>query len=115
MRAETVLILSVLSFSLISCAVKDVREYPKSRTPVTNVEPEYVSDELLVLFRQGTAESRISAINESLDVQVVRAMLPGRSYLIKVPKCKSLEEVLQAYFAYPEVEAVDLNYKARIL
>jgi hypothetical protein len=114
-KAETLLVLVVLSFSAQACAGSNSSQYPKNRVPTTNVAPEHVSDELLVLFTEGTSELRISEINGSLNVQLIRTMLPGRSYLIRVPKERGMEETRQAYLSLPEVEAVELNYKARIL
>jgi hypothetical protein len=96
-----------------TCATEEVSEYSKDNEPGTKAEPEYVPDELLVTFRECIAESRTREINESLNVQVIRTLLSGRIHLIKVPKEKSLEETRQAYLSFPEVEAVDLNYKIR--
>jgi len=111
MKDLTLLLLFLLSFGVQACAARDVGEYPKAKDPETKVQPDYVPDELLVLFRKGTTESRINAINESLNVVVVRTMLSGRITLIKIPKDKSLEELRMAYSSFPEVESVDLNYK----
>jgi len=66
-----------------------------------------------VVFREGTVESRIDAINESVDVEVMRKMLSGRIHLIRLPKDKSLEKKRRAYLFPPAVETVEVSYKIR--
>jgi hypothetical protein len=114
MKGQTSLILLSLALGIQSCVANNPRPTSNSAPQATR-EPEFVSDELLVLFKDGTAEARITAINTLLNVHVIRALLPGRSYLVQVPKGRTLEEIRRAYFGFPEVEEVELNYEARIL
>jgi len=111
MKVWILLLLLTLPFSVLACAARDTTEYSRKNALRPRVNPEYVPDELLVKFREGIADSRISDINESLNVRVIRIMPARRLYRIKVPKDKSLEEVRQTYSSLPEVETVGLNYK----
>jgi|CXWL01.1.fsa_nt_gi hypothetical protein len=98
--------LTILSVQSIACAATGMTE----RTE-TDAGPDFAPEELLVTFKDGTDQSRIQAINESLQVQVLRKMLSGRMTLIQLPKDKTMEEMRQAYSSFSEVEAVEPNYK----
>jgi len=106
-------LLGLLILSFEACATNDLHDLLIAKEPETKAVPKYVPDELLVMFREGTTESRMNAINDFLNVAVVRKMLSERLHLIKVPKDKSLEEVRRSYLAFPEVEAIEFNYKVR--
>lgn len=79
-----------------------------------SVQPEYVADELLVTFKAGIPEARIKEINESLGVHVLRKMLSGRTYQVKIPVGKSLEDLRIAYLSFTEVESAEPNYKVEM-
>jgi len=113
MKGLIALILLAMSLSVQPVAAQDSGEYPNRKQLWAQTTPDYIPDELLVMFKEGVPESRINAINESLNVQVITTLQPGRTCLIKVPKQKSLEEVRKAYLSFPEVQAVELNYKIR--
>ena len=113
MKGVLALTLLVISFSTQPVVAKDDGEYSNGKILWAQSTPDYIPDELLVMFKEGVPESRINAINESLNVQVITTLQPGRTCLIKVPKEKSLEEVRQAYLSFTEVQVVELNYKIR--
>jgi hypothetical protein len=103
---DIVLVLLIVPITVQACATNDASRVQKN-TQIEN----YVSDELLVLYREGTTQSKINEINESVGVQPLRKMLSGRVNLVRVPTDRSLQEVRSAYSSFPEVEAVDLNYR----
>jgi len=111
MKSLVVLLVLALSFSIHSIAAQGGAEYPNRN--LQWAQADYVPGQLLVKFQEGVPESRINAINESLKVQVIRTLQAGRVYLIKVQTDTPLEDVRQAYFSFPEVESVNLNYKVR--
>lgn len=104
-------LLLAVSFSVQPVTAQDGGEHSNGKLLRAQSTPDYIPDELLVMFKEGVPESRINAINESLNVQVITTLQPGRTCLIKVPKEKSLEEVRQAYLSFTEVQVVELNYK----
>ena len=114
MKGLIALTLLAMSFSVQPVAAQDGSEYPNGEKLWAQATPDYIPDELLVMFKEGVPESRINAINESLNVQVITTLQSGRIYLIKLPKEKSLEEARQAYSSFPEVQSVNLNYKVRM-
>jgi hypothetical protein len=79
--------------------------------PANQDSADYVPDQLLILFKSGTDQVRADAIHEALHTQVIRKMLSGRLHLIRIPKGLSLEDLRKAYSSFPEVEAVNLNYR----
>ena len=62
-------------------------------------------------FKEGIPESRMNAIHESLNVQMLRKMLSGRVHLVRVDRDRPLDEARRAYLNFPEVQAVDFNDK----
>lgn len=80
------------------------------------MKPDYVPDELLVSFRDGTSEARIDAINQVLNVHVIRKIFFGQMRVcqIKIPEGQSLDTMKRAYLVFSEVETVEPNYKVRI-
>jgi hypothetical protein len=93
----------------LSCSIQSTADQHNTE----HGKPEYVAGELVVMFREGVADSRMNAINDAINVQVVRKMPLARVHVVKVPQERSLEEVRQAYLSFPEVQAVEPNYKIR--
>lgn len=112
MKSLVLLIVLACSFSVQSIAAHDGAEYPDRK--LQWAQADYIPGELLVSFKADVPEARINAINESLKVQVIRTFQSGRVYLIKVQSDMSLEEVRQAYLSFPEVGAVNFNYKIQM-
>jgi hypothetical protein len=98
---------------IIGAFPKDVTSYQRMKIGDPAEEPAYALDELIVIFKKSTNDSRVKEIHESLNVTSVREIFKSRSYVITLPKDRSLEEIRQAYLAFPEVEAVELNYRIR--
>ncbi len=69
----------------------------------------YTPGQLLVIFKDGIPESRMNAIHESLNVQVLRKMLSGRVHLVRVDHDRSLNEARKSYLNFPEVQASRLQ------
>lgn len=82
----------------------------------TKGKPDYVPNELIVTFQEGTSEARIDEINKSIKVQVARKMYFGQTWIcqVKVPQGQPVEAISRAYSSFPEVKSVEPNYKVRI-
>ena len=96
--------------------IPESQQSTPAEKPDNKMKPEYVPDEFLVTFREGTPEDRIDAIHHAVKVKVLRKLHFGQMRVchIKLPEAQPLEAVRQAYSAFPEVESVDPNYKVRI-
>ena len=111
-KANVAISLTAVSFMMSACMHVIHNEYSTTVGAKEHAVVNYASDELLVKFRHATDPSRIKALNELFQVQVVKTLAGGQVNLVKVPMDKSLEEIRRAYSASPEVESVGLNYKA---
>lgn len=104
MRKNFFAILLNFALWLSSCATADIRKCPEiEKAP-------HVNGQLFIVFVKGTEEVRINEINKILNVTVIKKNLGGRIILVNIPKGSSIEIICQAYFTYPEVKAVNLNY-----
>ena len=99
------LCISLFFLLLSSCATVDARKCPD-----TEKGPSFVPDQLLIVFKKGTTDLKSREINESLKVKVLDSMLDGEITLVKIPEGSSIEEMCQRYYAFGEVEAINLNY-----
>lgn len=97
--------LLVLTLPMTSCATPDIRKCPD-----TEAGPNFVPGQLLIVFKKGTESSRIHEINETVNGKELKEMLRGSITLVEGPDGSSIEEFCQAYLAFSEVEAVNLNY-----
>ena len=93
----------------LSCTEGTAAQHPSNKNSDTELEPAYTPGQLLVIFKDGIPESRMNAIHESLNVQVLRKMLSGRVHLVRVDHDRSLNEARKSYLNFPEVQAVDFN------
>ncbi|HKU51455.1 MAG TPA: peroxidase family protein, partial [Nitrospira sp.] len=84
------------AFRIAEAVPKDPVSYQGKKIEPTSEEPSYVLDELIVIFKENTNESRVQEIHESLNVTNVRNIFKSRSYVITLPKNRSLEETRQA-------------------
>lgn len=111
-KANVAISLIAVSFMMSACEHAAQKECSPTAGAKKCAAVNYAPDELLVKFKYGTDPSKIKALNDLLQVQVVKTLAGGQVNLVKIPTDKSLEEVRRAYSASPEVESVGLNYKA---
>jgi len=89
-------------------------EFPKSPSEKIIPEQKFVPGQLFILFRKGTEPERIQMIHEALKVKVLRTFLNGEITLVEIPKEKTIEKLKEEYESYPEVKAVNLNYRIQL-
>jgi thermitase len=77
----------------------------------SNTRPTYVADELLVKFKHGVAKTQQAQIVSAFGAkEIQRVGKQQRFSRIKLEKGQSLQQVLAAYRADPNVEHVQPNY-----
>lgn len=103
---------AISTLGLPACVQFERQNCKQTTGPIRNSEPNYVPNELLVRFHEGVSESRIQELHDSLGVQVLRRTPPLRLYRVETPPGTPMNEIRKAYLLLPEVESVDMNYKA---
>lgn len=100
------------TLGIAACVHIECHNCKQTTESLTNSGDNYLPNELLVRFHEGVSESRIQELHDSLGVQVLRRTPSLRLYRIAAPAGMPIHEVRKAYLLLPEVETVDVNYKA---
>jgi general secretion pathway protein D len=74
----------------------------------------YSKGELLVKFRDGLQENRISEILSAEGASIISEMKPKGLYLIKLKKEQDVREAVKKFNTYEEVEYAEPNYIMKI-
>jgi general secretion pathway protein D len=80
------------------------------KTDFARAEERYSKGELLVQFKGGIQETRISEILSAEGAAVISEMKPKGLYLIKLKKEQDVREAVKKFNAYEEVEYAEPNY-----
>jgi hypothetical protein len=84
------------------------------KTDFARAEERYSKGELLVQFKGGIQETRISEILSAEGAAVISEMKPKGLYLIKLKKEQDVREAVKKFNAYEEVEYAEPNYIMKI-
>jgi|MudIll2142460700_1097286.scaffolds.fasta_scaffold15287_2 hypothetical protein len=82
--------------------------------PAAAVEGQHVPGELLVHFRPGVAQVRISEILAANGLRIERELGMPRAYLVKSADACPIYEIIARLRSYPEVESAEPNWVRRI-
>ncbi len=77
-------------------------------------ENRYVKGELLVKFRDGTPDNRISEIVSAEGASVMSEFKTRGPHLVKLRKDQDVREAAKIFYSYKEVEYAEPNYKMKI-
>ena len=85
------------------------------RPEVNSNNPGRIEGQLLVKFKEGVSHQRIQEINEMTGAHVIK-VIPGIAvYQLKIPADRTINEMVEAYSGFPEVEYAEPNYQYRTL
>lgn len=120
----------VIPFCTISCAdqynepKKDLSNTSEIRkgqpqkqqhlAPAKEDRKDYVLEEILVKFKEGTEDQSIKAIQEELQLETIRFVYKPNLYLMKILDGSSVEYVIERIQNYKEVEYSEPNYRRSI-
>lgn len=123
------LFLVILSFS-ISCVEqyhepkkelsnnsKIIKSQPKKQpdlAPVKESRNDYVPEEILVKFKEGTEDQAIKSIQDELQLETIRLVYKPNLYLMKILDGSSVEYVIERLQNYKEVKYSEPNYRRSI-
>jgi general secretion pathway protein D len=74
----------------------------------------YKQGELLVKFKEGTPEEKISEILSSEGASIISAFKSMELYLIKLKQGQDVKEAMKVFTSYEEIEYSEPNYILRI-
>ncbi len=74
----------------------------------------YVPEEMVVGFKTAVSETQIMEINKAHGTVIKRVLSGNGTYLLGIVNGASVEDVVSAYQALPEVEFTEPNYILRI-
>jgi thermitase len=89
---------------------QDKVEAGASRRPAA----EYVADELLVQFKNGTPLARANQVLAEKNVQLRRRIPALGVVVLKLPASSNVEQAVKAFNQIPEVEYAEPNYLLKI-
>ena len=75
-------------------------------------EAEYVPDQIIVKFKEGILGATENQLNDSLGTSVVHTSPRGGFKVLKIPKGKTVAEMVDIYSRQPIVEYTEPNYIA---
>jgi serine protease len=78
--------------------------------PNVAYEELYVPGEILVKFSPGVSETKINAMNSKNEATVTYTSPHAGFKILKIPKTKSVEEMVEIYSKNPNVEYATANY-----
>ncbi len=78
--------------------------------PSVAYEQSYVPGEILVKFNPGVSEAKIAAMNSKNGATVTYTSPYAGFKILKIPKTKSVEEMVEIYSKNPNVESTSANY-----
>ena len=80
------------------------------KTDFAKANDRYAERELLVKFRAGTPEDRISVILSAEEASVISELKPKELYRIRLKKDQDVKQGARRFNGYPEVEYAEPNY-----
>ena len=83
------------------------------RTEFARNEDRYIKGELLVQFKEGTEEQRISEILQSEGASVISAPKGRGPYLLKLKDGEDVKSAVGIFSGYKEVDFAEPNYIMR--
>lgn len=103
---------SVFLFS-ISCTAtnRSVTERLALEPTTKSPAPRFVSHEVLVKFKGGISQERITSILKSIRTDVIAEIQRGRLYHVRILDDRSVESTITQLTSYPEVEYAEPNYR----
>ena len=84
----------------------------KDNVPSSIIKRGYVPDEILVKFKPGTPGNSITALNSSVNAKVKEIGMKIRFHRLRIPKNKTVEEMVEIYSKNPNVEWAEPNFIA---
>lgn len=76
------------------------------------VKPKWVPDEIVVKFKKGVTQARIEHINKQRGTAVLHTSRFAGFKRLRVPKRKTVQQLVQLYSNDPNVQYAELNYYA---
>lgn len=104
-----ILIVSVFSSAAFAEVFYTGHAKNKNKNRQSNI-PKYAEGEILVKFKKGILQERISAINSGADVRDIRVIPKIGLHRLRANKNKSTKELLELYRKDPGVEYAEPNY-----
>lgn len=103
---------SVFLFS-ISCTATNQSVTERLALEPTTKSPalRFVPHEVLVKFKGGISQERITSILKSMRTDVIAEIQRGRLYHIRILGDRSVEFTITQLTSYPEVEYAEPNYR----
>jgi serine protease len=118
------LILAVIALTLSGIVgaanvndVNDINVYSIStdQQPINALKEHYVSDEIVVKFKDRVKDEDISKLNERFLTSVLDKSKFSRFHRLRVPHGKTVSEMIESYKNDPNVEYAEPNYIAKAL
>jgi hypothetical protein len=75
---------------------------------------DYVKDEVIVKFKQGVSTERINEINNAIGCEIIKNIGPTNTFLLKILHGNSVNEIINKYKLFNEVDYAQPNYIYRI-
>ena len=82
--------------------------------PAPAEEKQYVENEIIVKFKNSTADSRIKEINASLGCEIIRGIGSEKTFLIKINTGEEVKVIMEKYKKLEEIEYAEPNYIKKI-
>jgi serine protease len=99
----------VLSFFGVSFGQEELFEKDEVRTIE---EPKWVSGEIIVKFKSGVSEHMIRQINQQNGTSVLSVSKRGQFMRLRIPRIRTVEEMVDFYSRNPNVEYAEPNFIA---
>ena len=86
-------------------------DLPLEEGPLLPPGPEeYVPDQIIVKFKEGLLRASMEQLNQTMGTEVAYASPYAGFKVLKIPKGKTVAEMVEAYSKQPNVEYAEPNY-----
>lgn len=89
-------------------ALAELTEEKKNQ--YARAEDKYVQGEVVVKFKGGIPDERISEILSDEDAAIIRELQPNGLYLVKLEEKEDVKEAIEKFTTYEEVQYAEPNY-----
>ncbi len=108
MRVFTVLMMIVVLVGLVTAA----EDFKVGKACVSSSTDEYVPGEIVVKFKDGVSREQVSSAQADLGTTLIGANSAIGFRQLAIPAGKTVEEMVAAFLARPDVEYAEPNYIA---
>jgi hypothetical protein len=114
---KAIIVLSVILL-LVAAATTGCQQLPESTPPApapatpnsSETQPEYVPDQIIVKFQDGTSIEAQEQLHQKLGTKVIHTSPSAGFQVLQVPEGKTVEEMVTLYSEQFIVEYAEPNY-----